>query len=660
MPSTSRLSRYQVLSRLGGGAFGFVELARDRHTGAQVALKTSYLPLETDEDRVRFEREAKIPTQVSHPQIIQVIEAWIGEDQRARIVFEYLEGENLEELFLEGALPSVPTLGRWYLDLAEALDLLHASGLIHRDIKPSNLLAVPGRGPVLADFGLGRSLTPGTTITLDGVLMGTPAYMAPRLFQGERAGPETDHWALAASFQELFTGSPPYQGVDPSKEFRRARKLLETRLPLPPEVAEPVRARIEAALGDPSRASSKAGPSSKDPRRGTSKAPKPGRSLGNSPLGLVFALGFAFAWGWSSSRFETNPALPSAAVPSPEALPPEPPKAQALTALERSRIRLARLYGVPRVELPPDFQRFLDHFIPWKQTLRQKTSSERLALLTHPKLRQALETFQANLLQAFHTTQSTPIQPEEDRILEAGLECYSFVYHALEKEIADRGQHIFDAVARDPEALSEARFRFGVLGERLDRFLEAQDLNQISRVEAPVALVRLAMFRDLRLSQKVAVCHRALKTLDLESKLDPAPRIRSLGEMLGKLLAYHRKSVPFPLLSGWIDDAHPLWMRIAGKGQLYWSGNVKYFEVLVQLAAAPGGPPGLGQKLEESIQKLEACPEPGILLEDNPTRIDEAFRRLPAPPEVREGWLRRWKAIQLRLGLRLPADPKAN
>jgi serine/threonine-protein kinase len=202
--------RYELQELVGAGGMSNVFRAHDRLLERTVAIKVLHEQLGADEDYVeRFRREARSVAQLTHPNIVTVIDRG-EEDGRQYIVFEYIEGDSLKQVVNDGPLPIGDTL-ELALQVAEALAFAHDRGLVHRDVKPQNvLLTEEGRAKV-TDFGIARSLDV-QGVTQTGTVLGTSDYIAPEQARGQPVDRKTDIYSLGAVLYELLTGDVPYSG----------------------------------------------------------------------------------------------------------------------------------------------------------------------------------------------------------------------------------------------------------------------------------------------------------------------------------------------------------------------------------------------------------------------------------------------------------------
>ncbi|MGB0388528.1 MAG: bifunctional serine/threonine-protein kinase/formylglycine-generating enzyme family protein [Ardenticatenaceae bacterium] len=207
---------YEVLELLGGGAFGFVYLARDTHLRRLVALKMLHTHLAAEPDTVqRFLREARAMASLDHLNIVRVNRVDASRDSQLYFFeMEYVEGQTLADYRAGRVLPlqeAIPILKQ----MAAALDAAHQQGIVHRDVKPENVLIKPNRQLKLTDFGIIKHLQPTATgpISTHGVA-GTPTHIAPEQADEKRKheiGPASDIYALGVVGYELFTGRLPFE-----------------------------------------------------------------------------------------------------------------------------------------------------------------------------------------------------------------------------------------------------------------------------------------------------------------------------------------------------------------------------------------------------------------------------------------------------------------
>jgi eukaryotic-like serine/threonine-protein kinase len=204
--------RYELEELVGTGGMSSVYRAHDRLLERDVALKVLHAQFVADTDYVeRFRREARSVAQLSHPNIVTVIDR--GEqDGRQFIVFEYINGENLKALVeREGPLPEQDAV-RLTLQIARALGFAHEHGLVHRDVKPQNVLLNGDGQAKVTDFGIARSLDVKGGLTQTGTVMGTSDYIAPEQARGSRVDAQSDIYSLGAVLYELLTGEVPFPG----------------------------------------------------------------------------------------------------------------------------------------------------------------------------------------------------------------------------------------------------------------------------------------------------------------------------------------------------------------------------------------------------------------------------------------------------------------
>jgi serine/threonine protein kinase len=201
---------YIVRRELGRGGMGVVYLAEDTRLSRRVALKALSPEVGRDpERRERLKLEARAAAALSHPGIATV---YALEEIGGTLYLscEYVPGEPLRALLASGPLPiaQVVTIGA---QLARALAAAHAAGVVHRDIKPENVVRTPSGVVKILDFGLARMDTAvGPRLTQTGVIVGTPAYMAPEQILGQPVDFRTDLFALGVLLYELATGSNPF------------------------------------------------------------------------------------------------------------------------------------------------------------------------------------------------------------------------------------------------------------------------------------------------------------------------------------------------------------------------------------------------------------------------------------------------------------------
>lgn len=232
-------ARFQPVERLSAGAGGQVLLCEEAAAGRTVVLKHSGAQQRGDAVlNARFLREARLLGRIEHPYVARLLDA--GEDLGARwLLLEHLEGPTLEALVqARGALPVGPAVAVGSMIL-EALAGVHAAGILHRDVKPANVVVVPQRGAVLIDFGICRSLLDSQSLTDSGLMVGTPAFIAPEIVAGAEPSPACDLYSAALVVHYLLTGREAFARP---KVFDALRAQIE-------EPAPPLE-RVPAALAE--------------------------------------------------------------------------------------------------------------------------------------------------------------------------------------------------------------------------------------------------------------------------------------------------------------------------------------------------------------------------------------------------------------------------
>ena len=348
-----RLGAYEIVGLLGHGAMGEVYRARDTRLGRDVAVKVLPAAFDSDAERLsRFEREARLISQINHPNICTLFD--IVEGQRSpSLIFELIEGETLQQRLLRGPMPVREAL-RCAAGIAAALEAAHSKGIIHRDLKPSNIKITAAGSIKVLDFGVAKLVrdsgseldAPDLTLTLggtkEGVLVGTVAYVSPEQAMGDRVDGRSDIWAFGCLLYEMLTARRAFPGVAVADTLGAVMRGEPdwTALPhdTPPELRTLLRRCLEKdrgrRLADIADASLEiddllAGRFEPAPKfaGSTNKtvgpaAPRRGRSI----VVLAFVAGIIFATVMARLAFNDSPTLSAPASES-RGNAPEPPKA---------------------------------------------------------------------------------------------------------------------------------------------------------------------------------------------------------------------------------------------------------------------------------------------------------------------------------------------
>ena len=218
--------RYQVVRKVASGGMGDVYEATDLETGARVALKFVRPTLaDSPVAEARFAREVKLAQTIAHPNVCSTLSLEIHDIQRYSVM-EFLEGETLaDRLAAKGAVTPAEALPI-VCQMCDGLAAAHAAGVVHRDFKPSNVFLI-GQRAVIIDFGLAVSVGRASTLTEEGALIGTLAYMAPEQFDEGGGSTASDIYSLGVVMHEMLVGQKPHTATSP---FRlAAQKAKDSR-----------------------------------------------------------------------------------------------------------------------------------------------------------------------------------------------------------------------------------------------------------------------------------------------------------------------------------------------------------------------------------------------------------------------------------------------
>jgi predicted ATPase len=214
----TRFGAYEILEQIGVGGMGEVYRARDTRLGREVAIKTISLQHHSHTEALtRFEMEARSASALSHPNIVTIYELGCVQETHF-IAMELVRGETVRELLVSGPIPFRKAIAI-AAQVADALSRAHEIGVVHRDLKPDNLMVSADGAAKILDFGLAKLLAvdrpppanASTSISKDGDVMGTLAYMSPEQANAEKIDFRSDQFSFGSVLYEMVTGVPAFQ-----------------------------------------------------------------------------------------------------------------------------------------------------------------------------------------------------------------------------------------------------------------------------------------------------------------------------------------------------------------------------------------------------------------------------------------------------------------
>ena len=209
--------RYQVVQKLGAGAFGTVYKAKDRILGRMVAIKTIRLEglaaagASLEELVNRFTREAQVSAQLKHPNIVTIYD--IGEaNGTSYLAMEFIDGVGLDRVIAAAGKLPLERAALLGAQVADGLDFAHRHNVVHRDIKPANIMIEGGDRVKVTDFGIARVIDSVDNLTATGSLLGTPSYMSPEQARGASVDGRSDLFAVGCILYEMVAGKKAFRG----------------------------------------------------------------------------------------------------------------------------------------------------------------------------------------------------------------------------------------------------------------------------------------------------------------------------------------------------------------------------------------------------------------------------------------------------------------
>lgn len=208
-------NRYEIIEQIGVGGMALVYKAKCRLLDRFVAIKILKDEFIDDEEFIRkFKRESQAAASLSHPNIVNIYDVGVDENESKDIhyiVMEYINGKNLKEILKEKGAFNLEDTINYSLQIAEALDNAHRNGIVHRDIKPQNIMVTDEKRIKVTDFGIARAVTSSTMTTTSSAL-GSVHYFSPEQARGGYTDEKSDIYSLGIVMYEMITGKLPYDG----------------------------------------------------------------------------------------------------------------------------------------------------------------------------------------------------------------------------------------------------------------------------------------------------------------------------------------------------------------------------------------------------------------------------------------------------------------
>ena len=243
-PGSVLVDRYVLEERLGAGTFGIVFRAHDQERGTTVAIKLLRgFVRDSEESLERLRRESRAAGRLRHPNAVEVYELCVTPDSLAFLVMEYLEGRSLDHELRERRVVPPRRAGAILLPVCGVLAEAHALGIVHRDVKPANVFlqqTPEGERVKVLDFGLAKPMGAAAlenNLTVEGSILGSPAYMAPERLRNQPYDGRADTYSLGVMLYEMLTGRLPFVSDDGDPMAVVAMHL--TQQPRPPRELQP-------------------------------------------------------------------------------------------------------------------------------------------------------------------------------------------------------------------------------------------------------------------------------------------------------------------------------------------------------------------------------------------------------------------------------------